>query len=94
MHKSLLHTIMVSFVISKNLDSCSAVLHSMIYRLCMHQGIANACSLSILLRTFTVVRNLNRMRSTGTVEVELTEDMVNACVPGDVVTIVGVVKVC
>jgi DNA helicase MCM8 len=30
----------------------------------------------------------------GTVEVELTEDMVNSCVPGDIVTIVGVVKVC
>ena len=25
---------------------------------------------------------------------ELTEDMVNSCVPGDIVTIVGVVKVC
>lgn len=29
-----------------------------------------------------------------TVEVELTEDLVDSCVPGDEVTITGVVKVC
>ena len=29
-----------------------------------------------------------------TVECELTDDMVDSCVPGDVVTVCGVVKVC